>query len=152
MRWGIVGFRGYAIGEQVAPNGVNFNPFFSLDLNFNLWLCRSHGVYLFNDARFWGQKPGPGITNPTQGPFDFSNRELDFNLGLAWNYWGRWEARFFAYSANNLNRGDSLSSPFGFNDGVCLENRYYLTAEHDRLASATTISPGIHLSCRLLPL
>ena len=76
--WGIVGFRGYVIGEQVAPNGVNFNPFFSLDLNFNLWLCRSHGVYLFNHARFWGQKPGPRITNPTQGPFDFGKPRARF--------------------------------------------------------------------------
>ena len=52
-------------------------------------------------------------------------REFDFNAGLAWNYFDRLELRASAYSAGNLNRGLSLTSPSGFTDGVLLENRYY---------------------------
>jgi hypothetical protein len=34
--------------------------------------------------------------------------------------------RVASYAMNNLNRGNSLSSPYGFRDGLLLENRYYL--------------------------
>ena len=67
------------------------------------------------------QEPGLGITNSSQGNFDFSKREFDFNAGLAWNYFDRLELRASAYSAGNLNRGLSLTSPSGFKDGVLLE-------------------------------
>jgi hypothetical protein len=33
--WGLVGVRGYAFGQQVAPNGLEYNPLFTLDANFN---------------------------------------------------------------------------------------------------------------------
>lgn len=134
--WGVVGLRGYPIGQHVASNGVEFNQLFAAELNFNLWICRQHGVYLFTESTFWGQKAGAGLTNPTQGAFDFSKREFDLSAGLAWNYHGPWEARVFAYSFNNLNRGDSLVSPMGFNDGIGLENRYYLSQEYQNLGTA----------------
>lgn len=124
--WGIVGGRGYFLGDHVASNGEEFKQIFSLDLDLNVWLWQREGLYLFTDARFWAQKAAPGITNPSQGAFDFSKREFDFNLGAAWNYSGNWEARVFGYSYNNLNRGTSQVAPSGFNDGVGLENRYYL--------------------------
>jgi hypothetical protein len=124
--WGVVGLRGYGYGQQLAPNGLEYNPLFSLDLTFNLWLWRPQGLYLFSDTSFWGQKASQGITNPSQGVFDFSKRELDFIPGVAWNYFGNLEARAFAYSFNNLNRGVSPLLPGGYNDGVGLENRYYL--------------------------
>jgi hypothetical protein len=133
--WGVLGMRGYFYGDQVAPNGLEFHPLFSLDTNLNLWLWGDAGVYVFSDTRFWGQKAAPGITNPSQGAFDFSKRELDFDLGLAWNYFGNLEARTFAYSANNLNRGDSLSRPSGYNDGVGLENRWYVGGTYPELGT-----------------
>jgi hypothetical protein len=151
--WGILGLRSFPYGEQVASNGVEFRQLFSLDLDFNLMLWRRQGLYLFLESRFWGQKAAPGITNPAQGPFDFSKREFDFTPGLAWNYAGFWEARFFAYSFNNLNRGDSLISPYGFNDGIGLENRYYLAPTYADLgtsafdkARATFLSVGYYPS------
>jgi hypothetical protein len=125
--WGLGGLRGYAIGEQVAPNGLEFKPLFSLDLDFNFWLCRSQRVYAFADTMFWGQRAAPGVTNAGQGAFDFSKREFDLSGGAAWNYYGAWEARAFAYSFNNLNRGASTSHPTGFADGFGLEDRYYLS-------------------------
>jgi hypothetical protein len=124
--WGVLGGRGYALGDHVASNGQEFKQLFSLDLDVNVWLWQREGLYLFFDGRFWGQKAAPGITNPSQGAFDFSKREFDFSLGTAWNYSGNWEARAFGYSFNNLNRGTSQVAPTGFNDGVGLENRYYL--------------------------
>ena len=102
-------------------------------MDFNLWLWPSHGLYAYSDARFWAQKPGANQTNGNQGVFDFSKREFDLTGGLAWNYSGNWEARVFAYSMNNLNRGDSLASPYGFNDGIGLEHRWYLSEEYARL-------------------
>jgi len=134
--WGIVGFRGFPYAEEVAPNGLDYRALFALDLDFNLWLWQARGVYLFTDATFWAQKATPGITNAAQGPFDFSKRELDFNIGLAWNYYGRLEGRAFAYSFSNLNRGLSETAPTGYADGVGLENRIYLTAVYDDLGSA----------------
>jgi hypothetical protein len=151
--WGIVGLRGFALSEQIAPNGLEYNPLFSLDLNFNFWLYRPAGVYAFSDSTFWAQKPAPGQTNPAQGVFDFSKRELDFNVGAAWNYHGPLEARLFAYSFNNLNRGVWLDRPKGYEDGIGLEQRYYLgptyadlgTAAFD-VARATFLSAGYYPS------
>ena len=90
--WGLAGIRGYVLGEHVAPNGVEFKPLFDLKMDFNFWVWRSERVYAFADAIFWGQKPAPGITNTSQGPFDFSKREFDLNGGVAWNYYGPLEA------------------------------------------------------------
>ena len=134
--FGILGLRGYFLGDHVASNGVEFNQIFSLDLNFNIWLLRQKRVYLFLNSRFWGQKAAPGITNPSQGAFDFSKREFDLIPGVAWNYYGRLEARVFAYSYNNLNRGTSTVAPSGFADGVGLENRYYIGQTYDDLGTA----------------
>jgi hypothetical protein len=147
--WGVVGLRVFGLGDQVAPNGVEFHPLFALDLDFNLWLYQPCGVYLFSESSFWGQKAAPGQTNPSQGVFDFSKREFDFLAGTAWNYHGALEARVFAYSYNNLNRGTSPVTPKGYNDGVGLENRLYLdptyadlgTASFD-VARATFVSAG----------
>jgi hypothetical protein len=149
--WGLAGLRGFASGEQVAPNGLEYTPIFSMEMHLNCWLWSQHGVYFFADSTFWAQKAAPGITNSSQGPFDFSKREFDLDAGAAWNYSGRWEARVFAYSFNNLNRGDSQSAPQGFNDGIALENRYYLDKTYDALgapdfdlARATFVSVGYY--------
>ena len=151
--WGILDARGFPVAQQIASNGVEYNPLFLLNLDFNIMLWREQRVYLFGDLSFWGQKPAPGITNPSQGAFDFSKREFDFNVGAAWNYTGPWEARLFAYSFNNLNRGNSQTSPSGFNDGVGLENRYYLGETYAHLgttafdeARATFLSVGYYPS------
>ena len=151
--WGIVGLRGFPYGQTMASNGNEYNQLFSLDLNFNIWLWRAKRLYAYSNSRFWGQKAAPGITNPTQGAFDFSKREFDFTGGAAWNYYGNWEFRAFAYSFNNLNRGNSQTSPQGFNDGVGLENRYYLNPTYADLgtpafdkARATFLSIGYYPS------
>jgi hypothetical protein len=133
--WGIVEMRGYMFGDHVASNGVEFHPLFSINFDFNVWLWRRQGLYLFSESNFWGQKAELGVTNPSQGVFDFSKREFDFNAGFAWNYAGSWEARAFAYSYNNLNRGWSEVSPGGFNDGIGLENRYYLSSIYQELGT-----------------
>lgn len=149
--WGIVGLLGFPYGQTIASNGMEYHQLFSLDLNFNIWLWRAKRLYAYSDSTFWGQKAAPGITNPAQGAFDFSKREFDFLGGAAWNYYGKWEARVFAYSTNNLNRGNSLTSPQGFNDGVGLENRYYLNPTYTVLgtpafdkARATFLSVGYY--------
>jgi len=150
--WGEATFRAYAFGDQIAPNGLEFKALFRLDLDFNIMLCRSQGVYLFADTQFWGQRAAPGVTNPSQGPFDFSKREFDLTAGLAWNYAGSWEARAFAYSFNNLNRGVSEARPAGYNDGVGLENRYYLSPVYADLGTeAFDVSRATFLSVGYYP-
>lgn len=151
--WGIVGLRGFPYGQVTASNGVEYNPLFSLDLDFNIWLWRAKRIYGYSNTRFWGQKAAPGVTNPHQGAFDFSKREFDFVGGVAWNYYGKWELRLLGYSFNNLNRGNSLVSPQGFNDGVGVENRYYLNPTYADLgtpafdkARATFLSIGYYPS------
>jgi hypothetical protein len=151
--WGLAGLRGFAIGDQPAPNGNEFQALFSLDMNFNLWLWPQERLYLFTDTRFWGQRAAPGVTNASQGVFDFSKREFDLDLGLAWNYFGAFEARAFAYSFNNLNRGSSLVRPTGYADGVGLENRWYVGGSYAELGTrefdvtrATFLSIGFYPS------
>lgn len=124
--WGVAGITGYPVGSKIAPNGVPYDPLFSMNLLLNVALSKNREVYLFVESRFWGQKAAQGITNGDQGAFDFSKRQFDFDIGLAWNYAARFEARAYGYSSNNLNRGTSLDRPFGYNDGFALENRYYL--------------------------
>lgn len=140
--WGVVDGKIFPDARRMAPNGVPYHPTASIDLDFNFWVWRSQGIYLFGSCRFWTRQDddqplveGPlnGSKAPWTGLFNWSKREYDLNPGGAWNYWGRWEARFFAYSMNNLNRGLSLNLPTGFNDGVGVENRYYLSSEYDRL-------------------
>jgi hypothetical protein len=123
--WGILELPIYAAGSRMGPDGVPYNPLFGLNFDFNIGLLPHKELYLFADNQFWAQKPGAGITNPSQGQFDFSKREYDLDVGIAWNYWRTFEFRASAYSMNNLNRGVSLADPYGFQDGVGLENRYY---------------------------
>jgi hypothetical protein len=123
--WGYIDASGIFAGQRMAPNGVLFEPVVVTSINLNIGLLPNKKLYVFTDSKFWMQEAGIGITNPSQGNFDFSKREFDFNAGIAWNYFDRLEIRASAYSAGNLNRGVSLTSPSGFKDGVLLENRYY---------------------------
>jgi len=138
--WGYIDTAWIFDGDRMAPNGVLFEPLFVTSVDLNIGLLPNKKLYLFTDSRFWMQEPGLGITNSNQGSFDFSKREFDFNAGLAWNYFDRLELRASAYSAGNLNRGLSLTSPSGFTDGVLLENRYYFGSANiydvSRLVSA----------------
>jgi hypothetical protein len=130
--WGEVDARVFPDAGRMAPNGVAYNPLFSLDLDFNLWLWRTHGLYLFADARFWGGRGGQA--GQTQGNIDYTRREFDMTSGIAWNFCGPWELRFVGYDRENFNRGVSQVSPGGnTNDGDGLEQRFYLTDEYARL-------------------
>jgi hypothetical protein len=151
--WGILGLRVIPAGPKIAPNGGEYHPNFSLDLNFNIWLWRSQGLYLFADMRLWGERNEYQVTNSRDGWLGTSKREFDLSGGAAWNYFGSWEARAFGYTNNNLNRGDSQVNPSGFTDGFGLENRYYLSPEYARLgqtgfdvARATFVSVGYYPS------
>ncbi len=154
--WGVAGFRGYGLGDHIAPQrpGVQ-GGLFSLELDFQLLAVGgSQGVYALRRLRnFMGAAGGarrhqfqPGRVRLQQAP-----RGTDLTGARAWNYYGRFEARVFAYSYDNLNRGDSSSHPSGYNDGVGLENRYYLNGVYDALGTeaydedrATFVSLGFY--------
>jgi hypothetical protein len=147
--WGLVGLRVIPEGPKVAPNGEEYHPNFSMDLDFNFWIWRSRGLYLFADMSLWGERGEYGVTNARDGFMGTSKREFDMSGGAAWNYAGPWEARAFGYTDNNLNRGSNLVTPVGFTDGFGLENRYYLSPEYAKLgqsgfdvARATFLSIG----------
>jgi hypothetical protein len=149
--WGLLGLRIFADGPKVAPNGQEYHPSFSLDLDIDCWIWRSQGIYLFGDFRFWGERPEYSVTNSRDGGLGFSKRQFDLLGGPAWNYAGPWEARVFGYSLSNLNRGTSLVNPTGINDGFGVENRYYLSPEYEKLgqtgfdvARATFLSAGFY--------
>lgn len=151
--WGLVALRPIFAGPKVAPNGERYHPNFSLDLIFDFWIWRSQRLYMFGDFSLWGEKGENGVTNGHDGWLGTSKRQFDLSGGAAWNYAGRWEARAFGYTDNNLNRGTNLVTPEGFMDGFGLENRYYLSAEYDRLgqtgfdiARATYLSIGYYPS------
>ena len=126
--WGVVGFRVFYNGERMAPNGVPFDPLFDLSGELYIGLLPNKKLYAFGLTDFWGQYSGTNITNSHQGQLDFSKREWDFTVGIAWNYCASLEFRVLGYAMNNLNRGTSPAYPYGYNDGVGLENRWYLPA------------------------
>jgi hypothetical protein len=147
--WGLAGLRAIPAGPKTAPNGFEYHPNFSLDLNLNIWIWRGQGLYAFTDMRLWGEKGEFRVTNPHDGAVGTSKRQFDLDGGAAWNYAGSWELRAFGYTQNNLNRGNDPLKPWGFTDGFGLENRYYLSAEYARLgqtgfdvARATFLSIG----------
>jgi hypothetical protein len=152
--WGVVGVRVFFAGPKEAPNGEEYHPHSSLDLDFNYWVWRSQGLYLFADLRFWNEKSEYGVTNGKDSSLlGFSKRQLDLVGGPAWNYAGPWEARLFGYTYNNLNRGTDLVKPTGLNDGFGMENRYYLSDEYKKLgqrgydvARADFVSVGYYLT------
>src|SRR5262249_15016724 len=51
--WGLIGLRAIPEGPKVAPNGLKYHPNFSLDLDFDFWVWRTHGLYIFTDVRIW---------------------------------------------------------------------------------------------------
>ncbi|MHB1424127.1 MAG: hypothetical protein ACYC3I_13200 [Gemmataceae bacterium] len=124
--WGFAGFNAFASGNKMAPNGQTYYPLGSLFIDFNIGILPEKKLYVFSQGVFWAQKPTSGVTNGSQGNFDFSKREMDLSIGAAWRYYGPLEVRVFAYSYNNLNRGFNLNVPEGYNDGVGIENRYYI--------------------------
>jgi hypothetical protein len=149
--WGLASLRIFAQGPKIAPNGEEYHPSFSLDLNGNFWIWPSQRIYLFGDLRFWCERPEDGVTNGRDGGLGFSKRQFDLSGGPAWNYAGSWEARVFGYSMSNLNRGLNPVTPWGVNDGFGVENRYYLSPEYARLgqtgfdvARATFLSVGYY--------
>ncbi len=125
--WGVVGLPVYATGSHMGPNGVPFTPIFAITSELNLGLMPKKELYVFWDGTFWGQHSGAGITNTNQGSFDFSKREMDSELGLAWNFFDSFELRGSVYALNNLNRGISLTEPAGGKQGVRAEGRYYFS-------------------------
>jgi hypothetical protein len=139
MVWGIAEVDGY-LGQRMAPNSLLYHPVYGVNLDFNIWVWPAMGLYLYNESLFW--------MGTTHG-LNFTKRELDLDVGVAWNYYGRLEARGFGYSDNNLNRGLSPNQSSGFNDGFGVENRFYLnpiynalgTSDYDQ-AKATFVSIG----------
>ena len=155
--WGLAGLAAVPVGLRVAPDGSEYHPNFSLDVDFNFWLWRHQGLYLFVDGHLWGEKTEYGVTNGQDGWWGTSKREFDLSGGAAWNYLGAWEARAFGYTNNNLNRGISRLDPSGFTDGFGLENRYYLSPEYALVgqtgfdvARATFLSIGYYPSKNLV--
>lgn len=124
--WGVGSVDLLPVGHKMAPNGVPYDPLFSLGLLVNVALTPRREVYVFAKSRFWAEKPGDGVTNGRQGWLDFSKRQLDLDAGAAWSFWGPLEARAFLYSENNLNRGQFAGRPSGFKDGFGVEGRCYL--------------------------
>jgi hypothetical protein len=123
--WGVVGFPAYVASNHMAPNGVSFAPVFGVTSELNLGLLPQKQLYLFWDGTFWAQHSAPGVTNANQGAVDFSKREIDSELGAAWNYFDALELRGSVYALDNLNRGISLSETAGGKQGIKIENRYY---------------------------
>jgi hypothetical protein len=114
-------------GRRTAPNGELYDPLFDLDLDLNIGLLPNKLLYLFVQPAFWGERATAGQTH---GNLDFTKREFDITFGGAWNYYGPLEFRAFGYGYNNLNRGNSPLIPSGYDDGMGLENRWYLPTDN----------------------
>lgn len=123
--WGNLGFGIYpGSSEKVAPNGLVYKPMFRLTADIN---AGYQNLYLFFNSAYYTEKPTPGVTtNKGQGKFDFTKRQYDFNVGVAYSPIRNFEVRFWAYSQSNINRGKDLNTPYGFKDGAASSLNYYL--------------------------
>jgi hypothetical protein len=128
--WGSFDLPLYAAGRHIAPNGAFFDPLFSLSAKFNLGLLPDQKLYLFWTGDFWAQRAAPGITNASQGKFDFSKREFDNDFGFAANFDRLIEARVSIYALDNLNRGTTLDKASGEAWGAQLEARHYFSTSN----------------------
>jgi hypothetical protein len=150
MIWGAIDGKAFPDAGRVAPNGVSYNPLFSLDLNLNIWLWPRERIYLFADSRYWGGRGGEA--GQTHGNIDYTRREFDFGPGIAWNYYGLLEVRLTSFAHENFNRGTSMVTPGGTtNDGAGVEQRLYLSDEYLNLGEdgfnvsrATFVSVGYY--------
>jgi hypothetical protein len=121
--WGTIGVPFYVASSHMAPNGVAFAPIANITSDLNLGLLPRKKLYLFWDGDFWEQH-SYSTFGSEQSYSGFSRREMDSNLGLAWNYFSVLELRASVYALNNLNRGVSSAIPVGDDQGIMLENRY----------------------------
>ncbi len=122
--WGDIGIGAYP-GEsyKVAPNGLTYKPMFRIVADVNVG---NQNTYLFAKSAYYAEKPQPGVTtNKSQGQFDFTKRQYDFDIGLAHSILPQTELRFWAYSQSNINRGNDLNEPYGFKDGAVVAARHY---------------------------
>jgi hypothetical protein len=126
--WGKVGFGMYPTSSQkVAPNGVVYQPMFRLIGDVNIG---SRDLYMFATSAYYTEKPNPGVTtNKSQGSFDFTKRQYDFNIGGAFATGEDTEVRFWAYSQSNINRGIYVDKPSGYKDGSVGSLRHYFADE-----------------------
>ena len=127
--WGNASFGMYPSGKTVAPNGLIYDPLTRIHLDLNIG---SPSFYFFTKNTFLTEKPNPGVTtNKNQGQFDFTKREFDIDLGIAFRPFQdqNIEIRLRTVAFNNLNRGAYTNKPTGFKDGSAVEGRYYLTGE-----------------------
>jgi hypothetical protein len=124
--WGIAEMNGY-LGQRMAPNGFLYHPDYGVNLDFNIWMWPDKGLYLYDESLFW--------MGTTHG-LNFTKRELDLNVGVAWHFYGRLEARVFGYSNNNLNRGINPEQSAGYNDGFGIESRFYLNPIYNSLGTS----------------
>jgi hypothetical protein len=134
--WGDIGFGCFPAGEKVSPNGLVFDPLCQFTGTFNFGSSAFHG---FIETAFFMEKANPGVTtNKSQGEFDFTRRQFDFDFGLALRVHRDLELRVWNYSESNLNRGTSKKSPSGFVDGLGSGLRY-------RLSDAAPVSGNVTL-------
>lgn len=126
--WGNIGFGLYPMNsEKVAPNGLVYEPMFRLTGDVNVG---NRDLYLFATSAYYTEKPTPGeTTNKSQGSFDFTKRQYDFNIGGAFAIAENTEMRFWAYSQSNINRGIDLNKPSGYKDGFASSVRHYFADE-----------------------
>ena len=123
--WGLLGLPIYGTGSRAAPNGQIYKPLFTLKSEFNLGLLSDQRLYLFWDSDFWTQRATPGVTNASQGQFDFSKREFNNKFGAAINAIPGLEGRVSVYALDNLNRGTNLDAATGEAWGIAIEGRHY---------------------------
>ena len=134
--WGDVGFSMYPGGERVAANGVEFTPLFMTNIDLNIGILPAKKLYVFTESQFWIQRESDSgyVRGRDPGQSDVTERELDFDIGLAFRLFGQLEWRGSLYAQNNLNRGGgghqppSPGSPSGYHDGGYLQLRYYFTS------------------------
>jgi len=105
----------YLRGTRVAPNLVPYKPLLSSGLKFNLYLTPKC-LFLTYFEFFFQRKEDVALFNSHDG-LAGTKREFDLYVGLQYYLTPKTYLYAVSFGRNNLNRGESLTSPAGFKDG-----------------------------------
>lgn len=111
----------FTSGNRIGPNLLTYKPVLGFMWGNQFYLTgdvhRPGWVFLTDMEFYFARKAGVKLFNSHDG-LGGTKREIYLSYGVAYNYNPDTVLTVRTYGYNNLNRGSSAMSPFGFKDGL----------------------------------
>jgi hypothetical protein len=113
----------FTSGNRIGPNLLTYKPILGFMWHNQFYITGNvdnPGLSFLTDLEFYfAKKAGVGYFNTHDG-LGGTKREIYLSYALAYTPTPQTTFTLRTYGYNNLNRGSSASSPFGFKDGLSL--------------------------------